>query len=634
MPPSLRPERFSRRFAAVIPLGVYAALLAAHAPLLRLPYYWDEAGYFIFAALDCFRHGWLIPHSTLANGHPPLLSIYLAATWRVFGFHPLVTRCAMLAWAAALVCGVYHLARTRYPARVAWAAATLVALAPLVFAQSSLALLDLPVAALVVWALVFLARGQFAALAAALTAACLTKETAVIVPLALLVVERRRWRALSVPILALGLWFVYYHHATGFWFGNPQYFAYNVGTVALSPPRIALSFLRRLWQLTGYNGAWLLTLLALLTRPRTLPLPWLAVIVAYLLVHSVIGGAVLARYLLPALVLYFIWIAGQLVTLPKPHFALALCGGFLVLNWFWLPPYPFPYEDNLAYVQFVRLHQGAARALETDPSSAPILTAWPATEELSRPELGYVDHPLPVVSVQDFSAASLAGVSDPPAVLYLYSRTYQPRHDFAALPFWRRWARRYFDYDPPAPPAAWLNHLNLRPTFRLSAHGQWVLLARTNDPCLGSLPGPVSSAIARRFPGAHTLGLADLVPEDRSNWLKFNPGVCPGFAIAKFDGTHSAYAVTLIEGSSPHLRQAIITATPGAASVNLFLVSPFETTSVASVLYASPPGRYQIWDGDQSIRARNPVITLEEIGAGIVIFYWSNRHFQSLIISN
>ncbi|MGH9393335.1 MAG: hypothetical protein ACRD1E_04135, partial [Terriglobales bacterium] len=131
------------------PAAVWALLLAAHAPLLRLPYYWDEAGYFIFAALDCFRHGWLVPHSTLANGHPPLLSLYLSAAWLLAGFHPLVTRAAMLLWATALVLGVERLARPRLGRR-AWLPAGLVALAPLVFAQATLAQLDLPVAALVV----------------------------------------------------------------------------------------------------------------------------------------------------------------------------------------------------------------------------------------------------------------------------------------------------------------------------------------------------------------------------------------------------------------------------------------------------------------------------------------------------
>src|SRR5215831_9201110 len=83
--------------------GVWAALLALHQPLLHLPYYWDEAGYYVPAALDFLRHRLLIPTSTLPTGHPPLVSVYLALPWRLFGFSPLVTRSAMLLLAAATV---------------------------------------------------------------------------------------------------------------------------------------------------------------------------------------------------------------------------------------------------------------------------------------------------------------------------------------------------------------------------------------------------------------------------------------------------------------------------------------------------------------------------------------------------
>ena len=67
-------------------------MLTAHFSLLRLPYYWDEAGYYIPAAFDFFRTGSPIPFSTLTNAHPPGLSLLLAAAWKLFGFAPLTTR--------------------------------------------------------------------------------------------------------------------------------------------------------------------------------------------------------------------------------------------------------------------------------------------------------------------------------------------------------------------------------------------------------------------------------------------------------------------------------------------------------------------------------------------------------------
>ncbi|MGH9476590.1 MAG: glycosyltransferase family 39 protein [Terriglobales bacterium] len=525
------------RWAAplALALAVYGALLASHAALLRLPYYWDEAGYYIPAALDCFRHGWLIPRSTLANGHPPLLSLYLAAVWSLAGLHIWATRAAMLAWAAALICGVYALAAGRLGRRAAAVPALLVALAPLVFAQSSLAQLDLPVAALVIWALVAREGGRPWGEVGLLAAACLMKETAVIVPAVLLVYEmvRRRPAAavrggrgaaalgpaptlrLLIPVAVLGAWFVYYHAHTGYWFGNPQYFAYNVGGAAASLPRILLSLARRLWQLTLYDGSGALTCLALLgclaarrrRRPRGpgWPAPWLLVMAAYVLFHAVVGGAVLARYLLPALALYYIVAAEEVLHLPRAVWWAAGGAAVLVSSWFWNPPYPFPYEDNLAYVHFVRLHQAAARELERHPPAGPILTAWPATDELTRPALGYVSRPLPVQAVQDFRPASLAAVKRPPAVLYLYSRVYQPDFDLTRdTPWWANWSRRYYAFAAPAPPRAWLVRLHLAAFFHRSASGQWVLLAAAKDRRGARAAALSSAAFAPTWPAVQT----------------------------------------------------------------------------------------------------------------------------------
>ena len=72
----------------------FAALMLLHAPLLRLPYFWDEAGYYIPAARDLLLTGSLIPHSTPSNAHPPLVMAWLALAWRVAGYSPLVTRSA------------------------------------------------------------------------------------------------------------------------------------------------------------------------------------------------------------------------------------------------------------------------------------------------------------------------------------------------------------------------------------------------------------------------------------------------------------------------------------------------------------------------------------------------------------
>src|SRR5580698_7748208 len=173
---------------------IFAALYLTHLPLLRLPYYWDEAGYYIPAAWDFFRTGSLIPTSTLTNAHPPLPSIYLALWWRLCGFHPAVTREAVLIVASTGLLAVWKLATRLNPSHlVAFWTLLLTALYPIWFAQSTLAHADIFAAAATLWALVYAlpdesrkpnARSLWAA-ALWFSVAALAKETSIITPITL-----------------------------------------------------------------------------------------------------------------------------------------------------------------------------------------------------------------------------------------------------------------------------------------------------------------------------------------------------------------------------------------------------------------------------------------------------------------
>src|SRR5678816_3277427 len=84
----------------------FAVILILHFPLLRLPYFWDEAGYYIPAARDLFLSGTLIPHSTPSNAHPPVIMAYLSACWKIAGYSLVTTRVAMLVIAAVSITGL------------------------------------------------------------------------------------------------------------------------------------------------------------------------------------------------------------------------------------------------------------------------------------------------------------------------------------------------------------------------------------------------------------------------------------------------------------------------------------------------------------------------------------------------
>lgn len=470
----------SWRSHVVLWLLCAAVVLTLHIPFLRLPYFWDEAGYFVPAARELAEHGRLLPETTVANPHPPLVSLYLAAAWKIFGFHPLVTRIAMALIAATAVYALLLVAMRMLPATAGLWAAALFIVAPLFFAQSTLAHLDVAATAATLLALYFFLRGRIVAYIVTVSVLCLTKETGVGVVLALALVRRRP--EMFLPLLPLAGWFTFLRLETGHWLGDPAFLDYNLQN-ALHPARFLMALLCRAYYLFIADFRWLLALpLALAWRyrkppaSRLQPVLWL-VLAAHTLTISLLGGALQNRYLLPALALFYLLAVQAWWNLELPRRGL-LPGALLAAHmacWFWNPPYPFPYEENLAYADFVRLHQGAAENLALLPPGIRVLTAWPATDELTRPELGYTNRRVRVVPLEDFSEESFNRVRPEDFdVVFLYSREWQPSWNLLEkAPFLGDLRRRLYGTRPPAAPEWVRLKFNLNSLGAVHLRGQW-----------------------------------------------------------------------------------------------------------------------------------------------------------------
>src|SRR5579864_5634059 len=89
---------------ALVFLPIFVAVFLLHGPLLQLPYFWDEAGYYVPAARDLLLGGSLIPHTTVSNAHPPLVMAWIALWWKCVGYAPAVALLEMLviAWYSRL----------------------------------------------------------------------------------------------------------------------------------------------------------------------------------------------------------------------------------------------------------------------------------------------------------------------------------------------------------------------------------------------------------------------------------------------------------------------------------------------------------------------------------------------------
>ena len=524
--------------SGVVFAAIFAAIFLLHVPFLRLPYFWDEAGYYVPAARDLLLTGSVIPHSTPSNAHPPLVMAYLAAGWKLAGYSPSVTRTAMVLLAAFSLLGVFRLARRIANLETAVAATACTAFYPVFFAQSSMAHVDLAAAGLTIWGLDAYFRVRWRAAACWFSLAVLAKETALLAPLALLawewacawvnreershhrVTESQRksknevqnvfsvalclpgeiyggrWQAaasLITPAAVLSAWYAYHYAKTGYVFGNPEFFRYNVAAT-LNPLRIVLALGLRLWQAFGYMHLWVLTLLMAWAMTRAplrdgevereridLPVQFVfgVLIVTYIVAMSMIGGAVLARYLLTIVPLMVILAVSTLRRRIRrwPVLIVLVCAAFtmaLVRN----PPYGFAPEDNLAYRDYVVMHQHAESFLEARYAGARVLTAWPASDEISRPYLGYVTRPMRVVRIEDFTADEVMGAAQERRrfdVALVFSTKYEPARPL--LGHWRAWENlktRFFGFHHDLPPEIAAQLLGGRVVFTEKRSGQWV----------------------------------------------------------------------------------------------------------------------------------------------------------------
>ena len=505
---------------------IFAAAYASHFSLLRLPYYWDEAGYYIPAAWDFYRTGSLIPITTLSNAHPPLPSIYLALWWKLSGFSPEVTREAVLIVASLGLLAVWRLAlRLVGSGTVAFWTVVLTGIYPIWFAQSTLAHADIFAAASTLWGLVYALPARDGGgdpkdrkpWVAALwfMAAALCKETAIAVPLTLAVMDaveglrapgperRAAWSEaawLAASLLPLCGWYAWHYAKTGFVFGNPEYLRYNA-EATMTPVRILAALGHRILHLTAHMNLFvpsLMTIAAMLLKPRldgagreragirteTLRRIFFLLLVNALL-FSVLGGALLTRYLLP---MYPLVLMVAVTTFHRrvPYWQglAAFSAVAFVVGLFVSPPYRFAPEDNLEYARVIRMHEAGIAQLNMNYLGATVLSAWPVTDELTRPELGYVKEPYTVYRLEDFTSGQIDRAAAEPEK-YSAALVFSTKYDPPSLPLSlgpksEAIDERYFGLHHDLPPEAIALRLHGTLIWEKDDHGMWIALIRFN----------------------------------------------------------------------------------------------------------------------------------------------------------
>jgi hypothetical protein len=392
----------------------------------------------------------------------------------------------------------------------------LTGLYPIWFAQSTLAHADIFAAVCTLWGLVYALpdRGRKPWAAAVwFAAAALCKETAIAIPLTLSVMSLvegfraspparfRLWREaawLASCVLPLAGWFAWHYAKTGFLFGNPEYLRYNA-QATLDPLRILVAFGHRALHLTAHMNLFvpvLMMVAAMLLKPRldadghdraTISVPAQRRIFLLLLVNallfSVLGGALLTRYLLPMYPLVLLAAVSTFYRRVPYWQGLALfSAAVFAMGLFINPPYGFAPEDNLAYAHVVRLHEAGIAQLNQRYPGATVLSAWPMTDELTRPELGYLKQPFDVYRLEDFTAAQIARAAGEPekySAALVFSTKYDPPPLLLSLgPKGEAMEERFFGLHHDLPPEAIAHELGGALVWKREDQGMWIALIR------------------------------------------------------------------------------------------------------------------------------------------------------------
>ncbi len=179
----------------------------------------------------------------------------------------------------------------------------------------------------------------------------------------------------------------------------------------MAPLRILAAFGHRILHLTAHMNLFvpsLMTIAAMMLKPRLdgagqeragigSAVLWriFCLLLVNAVLFSVLGGALLTRYLLPMYPLVLLVAVSTFYRrVPYWQGLAAFSAVAFVVGLFVNPPYRFAPEDNLAYARVIRMHVAGIAQLNKRYRGSTVLSAWPVTDELTRPELGYVKEPL------------------------------------------------------------------------------------------------------------------------------------------------------------------------------------------------------------------------------------------------
>lgn len=395
-------------------------------PVLSLPFFWDELGVYGAAGLYMHDHTLsLLPASMppeLSRGHPLLFTFTHALGFHLFGDSVTGGHITALCITLILLASIFYIMRRLFSDAAAMTAVMLLIVQPIFYAQSVLILPEIMLALWMLWALYHWYAGNRALFAVFGSLAILTKETAIILPVVLLLSElvlrigrhpnlpRVTWRSALAgiaPLAVFGIFLLIQRQQMGWYF-----FPYHQENIRITLPHLLDLSGDYLWFLFVEQGRVVLTVvvaiaLLILIIGRRLRMHAFSVLLLFWCMGGVafnglsfymnryvlfvlIGGVLLA-----SIVLHLLYQHNKKWLLLLP--VITMCSAFYMYG----DPFErvapdeslesvFGYDENMQYIEYVRHMETAVDILLQDSdANTGVLVNFPVNTALRDVRYGY-----------------------------------------------------------------------------------------------------------------------------------------------------------------------------------------------------------------------------------------------------
>lgn len=151
------------------------------------------------------------------------------------------------------------------------------------------------------------------------------------------------------------------------------------------------------------------------------------------------------------------------------------------------------------------------------------------------------------------------------------------------------------------------------------------------SPC--TLPPQMDRSIREHWKGWRAMQLSDLNPDDQRLWVGHWGKLCPGIANGHFFDLHNIdYAISLINPEN-HEQAIVIAKSNTNGKYSIRVISPPEAVPNFAVIHTLPPGTYKGVENGPRVTTKLDSIAVEQIEAGMMMFYEKHGSFHSLELS-